>query len=74
MQKLPDVLGKPLEEAQSSLKEAGYIPLLKITSPADGKELTGNYRVVRQKLVDENHVELVIALETEGKEVGKDGI
>ncbi len=72
MKKIPDVLGKPLKEAEASVKEAGLIPHIIITSPPGWKEKAGKFRVVRQRLLQDNRMELVIAIEIGGKEVGED--
>ena len=75
MNRVPDVLGSFLDEALSLLEEEGFIPEIKITLPAGkGTDGEGAYRVVRQKPLHGNHVELVFAIDKGGKEVGEVGI
>ena len=72
MKEIPDVLGWPLPEAEASVRDAGFIPQSVVTSPPDRQGLTGPYRVVRQRLLQDPYIELVVASETGGKEVGED--
>jgi hypothetical protein len=72
MQTIPDVVGKPLGEAEDSVREAGLIPRLIVTSPPGQQAAAGNFRVIRQRQPAAGTLELVIALEHGGKEVGED--
>jgi beta-lactam-binding protein with PASTA domain len=72
-QQIPDVLGRPLEEAESILENAGIKIKIRMTTPPRGPIDSRQYRVVRQSALTENHVELVIAAEITGKEVQRSG-
>ncbi len=73
-ERIPDVLGKPLGKAEASVRGAGLIPRIIITSPPNRREREGSFRVVRQRLLPNRHMELVIAKEKGGKEVGEDAL
>ncbi len=60
---MPDVLGLTLEEAVSILDKSGYRKTVKKTAPPTTRNLSNNYRVVRQNIITEDLIELIIAAE-----------
>jgi len=50
-----------LTEARKVLENAGYKIRVNVTGTAIGNEPNLNFRVVRQKMIDHNHIELVVA-------------
>lgn len=71
---IPDVLARPLEEAEAIMKNAGIKITIRKTTPPRGPIDSKQYRIVRQSALAENHVELVIAAEITGKEVQRNGV
>ena len=72
MEKDFDVLGLKIEDAKKILPAKEVNIELKITKPPITKELSDNLRVIKQKMISNEKVELVLAAEVLRKEVPED--
>ncbi|HHX73301.1 MAG TPA: hypothetical protein GX699_00155 [Firmicutes bacterium] len=63
---IPDVIGLCAAEAESSIREKGFVPSILYTRPPDGQKKTGSLlRVIRQRFLPEaNVVEITVAPES----------
>lgn len=69
---MPDVLGLDPAEAEPILEASGLQVVRKqFTRPPRGTVPKGDCRVVRQRLVGDDQVELVLTYQSYVKEVGK---
>lgn len=59
----PDVLGLTLDEAALILEKSGYRRIVKKTTPPFSKNLSNDYRILRQNIINEDVMELIIAAE-----------
>ncbi len=69
-----DVLGLSAEDAIFRLETAGMEIIHKKTTPPASRGLSTNFRVIRQKQVSKNVIEVVLAPEIVGKEVRQNAI
>lgn len=62
---MPQVIAFPLEMAREELARSGFKVRIIKTLPPGKKDDSGvNYRVARQRLIDDKLVELVITMDT----------
>lgn len=73
MKKDIDVLGYKLEDALEILYKNGIAKKIEITKPPVEKDLSNKLRVIRQKKIAQEKIELVLAAEVLRKEVPEDG-
>ena len=59
-----DLVGQDLEKAKAFLTKNSVTFTKKVTTPPWPGEGQGKLRVIRQKVIDQNHLELVIAYDS----------